>query len=335
MAKNREIPTDLLVKHGINTLHDILVSVQRQTDVAFEQLRGASQKDALEEVETAKIDNITRRIDRIAEFAAEHRLKRLLSNSPHRWSLDVWGEEKLGEKRYEHLDLRSTENTVALFDMVDGTDLVNRGIPAWCAAAVFFYPPTKKILAAIVGTPNREFYVATAEGEAFKLIIHSEALQIPGPQRFTKSPLRVGETTLPLERSVVAFYGQKAENLLSIFASKFGEHEKTLGRSKFGEFLAEIHAVKPSFRIQTLGGNPMMVKLAEGKMDAVFELLGQKAHDVVPGAFICRQAGAVVRDMEGNDLDLASALMTPNKGGTRYIIARSEKLWRELWERLR
>ena len=70
-----------------------------------------------------------------------------------------------------------------------------------------------------------------------------------------------------------------------------------------------------------LGGNPMMVKVADGNLHAVFELLGQKPHDVVPGAFIARAAGAVVRDLKGEDLNLANTLMTPNMGQMKYIIA--------------
>jgi fructose-1,6-bisphosphatase/inositol monophosphatase family enzyme len=63
-------------------------------------------------------------------------------------------------------------------------------------------------------------------------------------------------------------------------------------------------------RIYNLGGNPMMLKVAERTIDAVFEVVGQHPHDVVPGAYIARQAGAIVKDLQGNDLALK----------TRYFI---------------
>lgn len=77
-----------------------------------------------------------------------------------------------------------------------------------------------------------------------------------------------------------------------------------------------------------------MAKVADGRIHAVFELLGQKPHDVVPGAFIAREAGAIVRDLNGRDIDLGAALMEPNKGDLRYIIAANETLYQELRDRL-
>ena len=74
----------------------------------------------------------------------------------------------------------------------------------------------------------------------------------------------------------------------------------------------------------------MICKVADGSVDAVFELVGQKPHDVVPGAFIARCAGAVVKDLNNNPLPLEEALLTPNTGRLKYIISATEDLYQEL-----
>ena len=79
----------------------------------------------------------------------------------------------------------------------------------------------------------------------------------------------------------------------------------------------------------------MMARVADGSVHAVFELLGQKPHDVVPGAFLARQTGAIVRDLQGRELDLGDALMQPNLSNMKYIISATEALYNELIEALK
>jgi fructose-1,6-bisphosphatase/inositol monophosphatase family enzyme len=85
-------------------------------------------------------------------------------------------------------------------------------------------------------------------------------------------------------------------------------------------------------RIYNFAGNPMMVKVADGSMSAVFELLGQSPHDVVPGAFIAKCAGAKLTDLRGRDIDLDAALCKPAAPDAklRYVLSCTSELGAEL-----
>ena len=93
-------------------------------------------------------------IDLVAERNAARELRRLLPNYP----LLVLGEESL---RDDDLDLTAEQRLVILLDMIDGTDLLERGLSNWCSAIVFYYPPQRQILAAFVGLPHDAIYFAT------------------------------------------------------------------------------------------------------------------------------------------------------------------------------
>jgi fructose-1,6-bisphosphatase/inositol monophosphatase family enzyme len=301
------IPPQVICEFGLQAMAHSLEGTQ---------ILMSSHTPALKEVKTAKLDNITRLVDEAAELATIRRLFEL-ANQNYRDHLEVWGEESITND--QGLSFHKTDKTVALLDMIDGTDLLYRGFSNWCSAMVFFFPPKKRILASLVGFPN---------GDVFGAIEGEPAFRTKSFRWAEQEPLQVPKSVPPIDQCAVGFYGQKAENLLSIFGSFLPPEQQTrLSSSRFGNFLAQIESRKPPFRIYNLGGNPMMVKVADGKLHAIFELLGQKPHDVVPGAFIARAAGAIVRDLDGNELDLAEALMTPNAGAMKYIIAANEELY--------
>jgi fructose-1,6-bisphosphatase/inositol monophosphatase family enzyme len=211
--------------------------------------------------------------------------------------------------------------------MIDGTDLVYRKMSNWCSALVFFDPQAKKILASVVGLPSGSFYCAADGVEPFLVKVTSRAHEAPLHQLDSEIPIRPNKRRR-LKDATVCFYGQKAENLLSII-------EKACG---LPDYLRKISLLpkgrRPPCRFYNLGGNPMICKVADGSVDAVFELVGQKPHDVVPSAFIARCAGAVVKDLDNNALPLEESLLTPNVGKLRYIVAATESLYQELREQV-
>ena len=78
----------------------------------------------------------------------------------------------------------------------------------------------------------------------------------------------------------------------------------------------------------------MMVRMTESlgnpaAVDAVFELKGQKVYDVVPGAFIAKQAGATIVDLSGKSIDLHEALRH-HKSLMTYVLAATKDLADEL-----
>jgi fructose-1,6-bisphosphatase/inositol monophosphatase family enzyme len=321
--KDYKIPSDLLILNGIDAMFE--------AQAAARTLLNKESDAMLSEVSTTKIDNITREVDQVAEYTA----KKCLYDSfgrlgPYRDSLVVWGEESITQNRDLHFN--KEHRTVALLDMIDGTDLLHRQLGNWCSAMVFFYPPDKQILGALVGFPSRIVYGATPSRRAFKMPLCSKG-------RFTQSvqhsvDLVVQDNGNALDEAGICFYGQKARNLLSLFGSRFPESLGVGGLS--AEYmLTHFARNKPPFRIYNLGGNPMMAKLTDGAVQAVFELLGQKPHDVVPGAYIAKMAGAIVKDLNRNDLRLEEALLRPNEGEMRYIIASSARLYEELLGYLR
>jgi hypothetical protein len=79
-------------------------------------------------------------------------------------------------------------------------------------------------------------------------------------------------------------YGQKSGNLLQLLKL----HDKQTFIQLLNNNIKEEDRIKTDtiardvkFRFYNFAGNPMMVKLAEGIIDVVFDLKGQKPHDVV------------------------------------------------------
>ncbi len=209
---------------------------------------------------------------------------------------------------------------VALIDAIDGTDLVARGFSNWCSAIAFFIPKQQKILATVIGHSSGEVYYASSAG-AFKKSARE-------PKRKLK---RNSDEPLNLAQATVCFYGQKPHNLLTVV----GDKESAGFQEKLANFRYRMkeQREKLTFRLYNFGGNPMMVKIPDGTVDAVFELSGQKAHDVIPGAYIATQAGAIFMDLQGNEIDPVQALLTPNKR-LKYVLAGTKSLSKELRELL-
>jgi fructose-1,6-bisphosphatase/inositol monophosphatase family enzyme len=90
---------------------------------------------------------------------------------------------------------------------------------------------------------------------------------------------------------------------------------------------------KPKFRIYNLAGNPMMMSLIEGKVDAIVETSGQYCHDVVPGFIIALKAGAYLINLDNGcsiDVDVLGKMLSQPSCKFRYVLACSEELCKEL-----
>ena len=99
------------------------------------------------------------------------------------------------------------------------------------------------------------------------------------------------------------------------------------------------------FRIYNLAGNPFIVALADRQcgrnkkvisrgIDAVFEIEGQPAHDVVPSAYISLKAKAYMHEIDGEEITvqtLAKSLLDP-KAELRYVVAGTQDLAEVLLE---
>ena len=247
-------------------------------------------------------------VDVLAELLAKIELgRRLKSLKPL-----ILGEESL---RDENLDLTNETRIVALLDMLDGSDLHERGLGNWCSAAAFFLPAERQILGAFVAVPEGYVYFWTIE--------------TPVPLKFD---LRSGKTepmsgpsqVRSMAEMSVCFYGQKVANFCSC-AKEFA-HERNLQLQKKGI----------GTRIYNLAGIPAMMKVVDAaghrRMDAVFELLGQQPHDVVPGAIIAQRAGGTLLGLDGAPVDLVSALLKPSDPNERlrYVLAATPELAEQL-----
>jgi fructose-1,6-bisphosphatase/inositol monophosphatase family enzyme len=261
-------------------------------------------------------------IDKTAEETAIDKLEDL-----YREYIEVIGEESIGD----FTDLSNVNRTCALLDMVDGSDLVELGVPLWCSAMIFFDPREPKILGALVGLPTDEIYYAY-EGEPNRGLVYRSLLNVVDPMR---GPAAIES----LEEASICFYGQKAENFLC-FKSR-------------PDFEASLEALSSDslFRIYNFAGNPIMVKLADRLkkqvkkksengveiktelpicrgFDAVVDIRGQYAHDAIPGLYIAKHAGAFLCELDGKEMTedlLAQKLLKPTEKMT-YIVASTQKL---------
>jgi len=297
---NQVVP--LITKAALSTL-----------SIVHRMIRDSAHFDSNAAFETVKIgkrEKIALVVDILAErLAAVELWRRLRGLDPL-----ILGEESL---RDESLDLSEETRLVALLDMVDGTDLLERGLGNWCSAATFYLPAERQILGAFVAVPEGYIYFWTVD--------------TPVPQKFNIKSGRTEPISGPSDVRVVseasiAFYGQKMVN----FCSCAGELAHEQNRNLLAKGLAT--------RIYNLAGIPMMMKVVDGsghkRIDAVFELLGQNPHDVVPGAVIVQGAGATVLGLDGASLDLVSALLRPSDPSRRlrYVLAATPELGAELLE---
>jgi fructose-1,6-bisphosphatase/inositol monophosphatase family enzyme len=228
-------------------------------------------------------------------------------------NLQIFGEERPDKT----LDLSKETRLCVLVDMVDGTDLLERGLYNWCSSAVFFDPKLplgERIIAAFIGVPPEDVYFATKDKEG--AFVGSDRIkEVAG-----------GSRVMSLSDASICFYGQKSSRLVN----------KSYRR--LFEYIADFK----DLRIYTLAGMPMVVKLIDKKVnsakgiDAVFDFVGQNPHDVVPGAYIAMKAGAVVKNLNsGNEMtkeDLEKILMMPfnEKSKMKYIIASTLELAEEI-----
>lgn len=279
------------------------------------------------------INNITRQIDDQTQFLYHTYFRREFGNA-----IIFAGEEVNDHRKYS--DAYKKDKFVASIDAVDGTDLVAKGFYNWCTA-MFFFIPDDHVFGAIVGTPSSKI-TRNLAGEMKQ--IPSGVIYYADEEKAYKSEPNIdGEfseiiLTIPeenrnkdLKEASICFYGQKAGNFLSLA-------QKGNFLTRLESFAAEAKYQKIDFRLYNFGGNPMIVKIMEGCVDAVLELKGQKSYDVLPGAFIAQRAGAFWGDLQGNPINNTylkekGFLSDPEKK-LSYIIAASKKLYDELIELL-
>ena len=220
------------------------------------------------------------------------------------------GEERLADPK---LDLTNEPGIVALVDAVDGTDLLERNLGNWCCASLFFQPSRpagSRILAAIVGLPNRTAYHATVSSPDAHVI-----------RKLDGNSERVYGTSgmESLAAASLYFYGQKLKNL----------------RDSIQILTPLLDQSRPDLRIYTLAGIPMLVRLVDHAVphargiDVVFDLLGQRPHDAIPGLFIAKKGGAAIIDLNGHDItfeEMEEALLRPASGRIKYVAASTMKL---------
>jgi fructose-1,6-bisphosphatase/inositol monophosphatase family enzyme len=271
-------------------------------------------------------------IDVIAEKRARARLRAALNEHNPLIIGEEFGDNE-DQPLKPNLDLNDQGGRfVALLDMIDGTDLLERGLSNWCSAMIFFDTSEtdlrRRILAAYIGIPGEAIYFSTRDSfNAFKIHMASDGLS----ERPFKTPVTGVSTVKSLQVASISYYGQKFSNFLT--ANKFPQD----GRPVVIDFLERESDAQS--RIYNFGGNPMMMKLIDGfkRIDCVFELKGQHPHDAVPGLYIALQANAALSDMNGKPMDvenLAEKLMRPAsdnpKDKLRYVLSSTKELGAEV-----
>jgi fructose-1,6-bisphosphatase/inositol monophosphatase family enzyme len=294
------LPTDVLIKAGIGLTRTFAQWGQLPSRTFSKQL-------AINSVSYKDPNNLTRVLDETTHNVAVLTLKNQFGDEIY-----VYGEEPRTPKR-----LHRCRGTVAIIDPIDGTDLVARGFQNWCSALVFVHPKQERILASIVAHSSGEVYFASEQG-AFKRVENKrdQALRRPSDE------------SLRLQNAAVCFYGQKPKNMLTLTDSGFLRKLE-----EFNKRMKKRRKERIDFRLYNFGGNPMIVKIPERTVDAVFELSGQLPHDVVPAAYIARRAGAIITDLKGEPIDLVQALLKP-KEPIRYVIAATKTLSDDLLDLL-
>jgi len=258
-----------------------------------------------------------------ADKDAESTFERFLDtySNGHFKDIIFYGEETLGN---EPINLTGRDGTAVLVDALDGSDLYERNLGNWCTAATFFTPnnpPGKRIRAAIAGLPDGSIYSATDS---------SDAVQVARKPKSPAERIRGMSRVQDIKDASLCFYGQKVGNFLA--ASKSPMWAPLLARDK-AERRQNRRGI--GFRVYNLAGIPMIIKMIDkvatqgAGIDAVVDFKGQKAHDIVPGAFLALKAGAHVSDPSGTPITirrLEELLLKPNTETLRYIIAVSKKL---------
>ena len=294
----------------IHTQKMIADAVYRNSESAFREVH----------VPAKGAGHVTTQVDIDAQRHAERLLRK--SGLP----LRIEGEETPDAGRG---NLLTEKRPVVVMDMIDGTDLFTKELGNWCSAMFIYHPPSEEILGALVGLPlgNRiKVYVAARSFTGARLLTYDivstrseihyllpeREKQVPPrlqPQRYERDPRK------PLDGTSICFYGQKRSRLLHLRDRTDFPWSEKLARST-------------KARIYTLAGNPMLAKLAEGKVSAVFEPVGQRPYDSVPGLFIAQKAGAYLARPDGRPLELGKAIK--KREDITYIAACNETLFTDL-----
>jgi len=257
--------------------------------------------------------------------------------SAHSSGVAAAGEETLTAS----IDWRAEKKDCVLFDMVDGTDLMERGFANWCSAIVVFNPRRARIEGAFVALSDATMYYATERTDGVFKINLNDTIEANRSRRQPISLRIPSNIKKDFRDATVCMYGQKSKNLLSLL-------NLANERSRFPGWLQENIRLDEDrkssrqqnleFRFYNFAGNPMMARLAEGAVDVVFDLSDQYLHDVVPGAFIAMQAGGFLGSTkERREIktgELAQMLFRPAEK-LSYILALNEELYQEAYAVLR
>ena len=311
-------PTD----EPLNTAIDALIAVRegvRQTlrvqpDKALQRVRMYAKRGR----KRARVKEMLF-VDKQAENqCSEYLLERLPGQ------VRVLGEESLWED--PDLDLANEQRLVAIVDMIDGSDLLERDMENWCSAAVFFAPkPPPRILFSLVHDSRERIYIGCEKGSF--LMVGEWRSDRRGELRCEyRAPVKLaGPQRLPPGKCTMCFYAQNRAHFTTIPAS-FTKWLTGLPRSD-------------QLRLYTLAGNPMMARLANGeKIHVVFEHRGQFPHDAVPGMHIALRAGAYACDLAGDRITeqyLAEMLRKPSGAELKYVLASTRRLALQVAQSLR
>ena len=301
--KIHHITEDYVLETGFLAVESALKTIERHlADVdAFELLWNYTLKKNL------------LKIDQFAQAAAEDILKERLHDN-----VEIRGEES------SLADVTFQGHVAALLDMIDGTDLLERGLGNWCSAMVLFN--RERVWASLIGMPNGEIYFEQ----------HSDPIAYLREPRKSGTEPRIQAVTIAkpdvrLRDASVAFYGQKPKNFLT--AARHKGLLTALDRLTEEAQQKKNQTDAPKFRIYNLAGNPMMMKLIEGKIDAIVELSGQRCHDIIPGFAIALKAGACLIDLDTsrklsvNDLPI---ILSKPSNKFKYILGYNEPLAQEI-----
>ncbi len=313
----------------IKTLRDIHSSIT--------EIRSNNEQLALKKVTNPHGKKLLT-IDDFAETAFKNAVTKVCGDS-----VVVTGEESLPRSGVDYTD---SQKIHLLCDIIDGTDLFVRGLSNWCSAFVAFEPSRRRIISSHVFVVDRgvdTLYTATegadgverTEYQTFLTVIDNKQYYSVEDVTITESieHFRIFEPQInrDLADAGLFTYGQKLKN--------FGVMSEFLLNNKVSEHLSGLEDV----RFYNLAGNPMMCRILEGKADVVFDLAGQAAHDVIPGAFIALKGKAVMYELpelKGGQVksvkpdDLVEYLYRPCSGDTRirYVIASHDALAKEFLE---
>lgn len=310
---------------AIDTIREVQLDIRSQIT--------EDPEDAFAELEIVKGAKPLLGVDYYAEKRAGILLRKHLKLDAK--ELLVLGEESLSIKEDAN-DLTAEKRLVVLLDMVDGTDLLERGLSNWCSAMVFFDPQGargRKILAAFIGVQEDGVYYATRD----KNEVRKHHFHVPkGRQRDVLLSIKRSYVE-DLANATICFYGQQVADF--VFLAKHGTFVRHL------EELVNKHsrAGNPlKTRVYNLAGNPMMIKMVDGhrRIDAVFDASkeGQAPHDVVAGAYIACKGGAILRGIDTDaNIDLEQGVLHPANANYkfRYVLASTSALAVDLCECLR